>query len=67
MQTIEAQTTVRDLLTTYPQTFEVLVSHGMCQDCKTNPPPVPLQHFADKHCAGNLTGLLVELATAIES
>lgn len=53
-------------MTAYPQTFGILRSHGMCEDCKTNPPPVSLHHFANKHCAGDITGLLAELTATIE-
>lgn len=67
MQTINGDTTVRDLLTAYPQTFDVFLAHGMCADCKMNPPPVPLSHFAGKHCNGDLTGLVEELAAAIQA
>jgi len=65
MLAIDGNTTVRDLLTTHPETFPVFVSHGMCEDCKADPPPVPLHHFAGKHCAGDLPGLIRELHSAI--
>ncbi len=67
MTRIDGETTVRDLLTAYPQTFEVLVSHGMCTDCKHNPPPVSLSHFAGKHCGGEVDTLLAELHAVIAS
>lgn len=63
--TLTETTTVKDLLTQYPQAAEVLLRHGMCEDCQQNPPPVPLGHFARKHCAGDLAGLIVELNAAI--
>ncbi len=65
MQLLDANTTVRDLLSAYPQAFDVLVAHGMCADCKADPPPVPLQHFAEKHCEGKILDLLAELRAAI--
>ncbi|GMV97138.1 MAG: hypothetical protein AMXMBFR83_14970 [Phycisphaerae bacterium] len=61
MLALHENTTVREVLTTYPQTFDVFLRHGMCEDCKTDPPPVPLHHFARKHCAGDVTGLIAEL------
>ena len=67
MQTLDANTTVRELVTAHPRTFEVLVARGMCKDCKTDPPPVPLHHFAQKHCDGNLSGLLADLEAAIQA
>ena len=67
MTPIEADMTVRGLLTAYPQTFEVLLSHGMCADCKHNPPPVSLSHFAGKHCGGDVDALLAELRAAVAS
>ncbi len=39
--TISETTTVRDLLTRHPETFDVFLRHGMCEDCKAAPPPVP--------------------------
>ncbi len=65
--TLNSQTTVRDLLTNHPEAFGILAGHGMCEDCKHNPPPVPLQHFAAKHCGGNTEGLIRELQGAIEA
>ncbi len=61
MLNIDGITTVRDLLEAYPKVFPVLLSHGMCEDCQADPPPVPLHHFATKHCDGNIAGLLDEL------
>jgi hypothetical protein len=66
MLAINGNTTVRDILTTHPETFQVFLSHGMCADCKADPPPVPLQHFASKHCADDLTGLIRELRSIID-
>ena len=63
--TLTETTTVQELLTTHPQAAEVLLRHGMCDDCRDNPPPVPLCHFARKHCAGDIAGLLGELQSAI--
>ena len=65
MMSIDENTTVRDLLTACPQAFEVFLRHGMCEDCKADPPPVPLHHFARKHCGGDVPGLLEELNRAI--
>ena len=65
--TLTESTTVKELLTTHPNAAQVLLRHGMCDDCRENPPPVPLGHFARKHCGGNLAGLLVELSAAIAS
>ena len=65
MLSIHDQTTVRDVLTTYPQTIDVFLRHGMCEDCQADPPPVPLHHFATKHCGGNLQGLIEELKQVI--
>ncbi len=59
--TIDKATTVRELLTAYPNTFPILLNKGMCSDCESAPPPVPLSHFADKHCGGDIQGLLEEL------
>jgi len=64
MQTLDGNTTVRELLIAHPQTFEVLVARGMCEDCRTDPPPVSLHHFAQKHCDGNLSALLADLEAA---
>lgn len=63
MPTIEltGETTVRDLLHAFPPAADVLLRHGMCEDCKLDPPPVPLAHFAKKHCNGNLAGLIAEI------
>lgn len=60
-------TTVRELLTTHPEVIEVMLGHGMCEDCRENPPEVPLSHFAMKHCGGDLAGLIEELYGAIEA
>ncbi len=61
MLRIDATTTVRELLTAHPQAFSVLLSHGMCEDCRDDPPSVPVRHFAAKHCNGNIEGLLEQL------
>ena len=65
MLAISASTTVKELLTAHPEVFPVLLGHGMCEDCQADPPPVPLGHFAAKHCGGNLAGLLAELEQAM--
>jgi hypothetical protein len=62
---IDASTTVRELLRRHPEVFDVLLGHGMCEDCKADPPPVPLGHFANKHCAGDVAGLIAELQGAM--
>ena len=62
---LAATTTVRDILQTYPAAWNVLLKHGMCSDCQHDPPPVSLAHFAMKHCAGDLKGLIAELRSAI--
>ncbi len=49
----------------HPQAFDVLVSHGMCQDCKDDPPPVPLEHFVQKHCNGDLKSFIEQVEAAI--
>jgi hypothetical protein len=64
---MNGDTTVRELLSAHPEVFDVLLGHGMCADCQDNPPPVPLAHFADKHCAGDLAGLLEELKQVTQS
>lgn len=66
MKAIQPSTMVRDLLRTYPQTLPVFLRHGMCPDCKTDPPLVPLAHFASKHCGGDLERLIEELQTAVQ-
>ena len=66
MLNLNGDTTVRDLLSTHPNVFDVLLGHGMCADCREDPPPVPLSHFAGKHCAGDLAGLLEELNQVIQ-
>ena len=65
MLAIDENTTVRDLLAAYPQAFDVILRHGMCEDCQADPPPVPLHHFARKHCGGDTPGLLKELNAVI--
>lgn len=63
--TLTPDTTVHYVLTNFPQAFAVFERHGMCAECKIQPPPVPLHHFAGKHCAGDVAGLIRELADAI--
>jgi hypothetical protein len=65
MMVINGDTTVRELLMQHPEVFDVLADHGMCADCKIDPPPVPLHHFAGKHCSGDVEGLIVELRQAM--
>lgn len=65
MADITPATTVRDLLQSHPALFDVLAGHGMCEDCRISPPPVSLEHFATKHCAGDVTGLIGEIEAAI--
>lgn len=65
MLAIDENTTVRDVLKAHPQAFDVFLRHGMCADCRADPPPVPLHHFAGKHCGGNVAGLIAELNAAI--
>ena len=62
---LKESTKVSDLLAAHPEAFGVLLAHGMCEDCKAAPPPVPLGHFATKHCNGDLSGLIAELRSAI--
>ncbi len=64
---IHRDTTVRDLLTAYPAAFDVLASHGMCQSCKDDPPPVPIHHFAMKHCGGEVDRLIEEVKAVVAS
>jgi hypothetical protein len=64
MTTITPSTTVRELLEAHPSVFQVMLGHGMCASCQQDPPDVPLSHFAQKHCGGNLAGLIQELETA---
>jgi hypothetical protein len=61
MLVINRNTTVRDLLQNYPEIVFVLLQHGMCPDCRTDPPPVSLGHFAEKHCDGDIQALLDEI------
>ena len=64
---IDGATTVKELLDTHPGVFDILLAHGICESCQTAPPPVPLHHFATKHCGGNLNGLIAELEDKIQS
>ena len=61
---LTGDTTVRELLLQHPQTYDVFASHGMCDSCRTAPPPVPLHHFSMKH-AVELDQLIGELNSAI--
>jgi len=65
MQTLDGNTTVRELLTQHPEALDVLADRGMCASCKADPPPVPLHHFADKHCGGDLPALINALTAVI--
>lgn len=60
---LTGDTTVRDILRSHPQLFPVFESHGMCEDCKAAPPPVPLHHFSSKHGVP-LERLIAELTHA---
>ncbi|NOG53807.1 MAG: hypothetical protein HND57_05680 [Planctomycetes bacterium] len=62
---LQPHTTVRDVLTIHPETFGVFESHGMCDSCKTAPPPVPLHVFSVKH-AVDLPTLIAELQAAMQ-
>lgn len=64
MLKLDGSTLVCDVLLAHPEVFDVFLRHGMCEDCKAAPPPVPLGHFATKHCAGDLDGLIAELGAA---
>ena len=46
---LTGNTTVRDVVIHNPGTFSVFEAHGMCDDCRTSPPSVPLHHFSQKH------------------
>lgn len=52
---------VCEVLTRHPAAWNVFVRHGMCEDCKQSPPPVPISHFATKHCDGRIEDFLNEL------
>lgn len=65
MLNIQPDSTVREILTTHPNTFDVFLRHGMCADCQNDPPPVPLHHFARKHCGGRIDALIEELMSVI--
>lgn len=65
MLNINGSTTVRELLTAHPDVFDVLVSYGMCRGCKESPPPVPLGHFSQKHCNGDLEKLIEQVQAVI--
>lgn len=58
-------TTVREVLITFPASFDIFLSHGMCESCQEDPPPVPLAVFAKKHCGGDLNMLIGELEKVI--
>ncbi|MHC5111497.1 MAG: hypothetical protein ACYTHJ_16645 [Planctomycetota bacterium] len=58
---IDGNTTVQDLLREHPRAFDILAGHGMCQSCRDDPPAVPLHHFAQKHCGGDLETLIAEI------
>jgi len=64
---IDGTTTVRSLVTAHPESFDVLMRHGMCADCRADPPEVPLSHFAAKHCNDDLTALLEELRRTLDA
>lgn len=57
---------VCDVLAKYPQTWDVFIRHGICEDCRQSPPPVPVSHFANKHCNGRIEMFLQELTNAVQ-
>jgi hypothetical protein len=60
-------TTVKEILTSYPEVFPIFEKYGICDDCRTMPPPVPLGHFALHHCNGDVAGLIDELLRALNA
>lgn len=58
---IRADDRVSDVLGRYPKAFEVFERHGMCEDCRESPPPVPVSHFIHRHCGGRAEEFLGEL------
>ncbi len=61
----QATDLVKDVLSTHAQAWAVFERHGICEDCRNDPPPVPIQHFVDTHCDGKIDEFLDELNTAI--
>ena len=57
---------VCDVLTNYPQTWDVFIRHGICKDCQQSPPPVPVMHFVNKHCGGQIELFLQELKNSVQ-
>lgn len=62
---LQATDLVCDVLANHTAAWEVFENHGICADCKHNPPPVPIQHFVDMHCDGRIDEFLHELNSAI--
>lgn len=62
---IAATDLVCDVLTKHPAAWSVFESHGMCEDCKKSPPPVPVMHFVNKHCDGKIDEFLQEIHASI--
>ncbi|MGI6456886.1 MAG: hypothetical protein ACOX5R_14875 [bacterium] len=58
---IRADDLVCNVITNHPEAFTVFERHGMCEDCKMDPPPVSISHFANKHCEGRIEDFLREL------
>lgn len=60
----QATDLVCDVLNQHASAWDVFERHGICEDCKQSPPPVPIQHFVDKHCEGRIEEFLNELNQA---
>ncbi|MGC9329044.1 MAG: hypothetical protein ACP5I1_15520 [Candidatus Hinthialibacter sp.] len=58
---IRPEDLVCDVLDKYPAAWPIFERHGMCEDCKQSPPPVPVHHFVTKHCNGNIDAFLQEI------
>ncbi|MBI1388827.1 MAG: hypothetical protein GC154_10315 [bacterium] len=56
---------VCDVLQRHPEAFSVFERHGMCEDCRQSPPPVPIAHFAEKHCDGRVEAFISELSECV--
>lgn len=63
---IQADDLVCDVFSKYPKAFDVFERHGMCDDCKSSPPPVPVTHFVSRHCDGRIEEFLQELNSYIQ-
>lgn len=64
---VQATDLVCDVFANHPSAFDVFERHGMCEDCKQSPPPVPVSHFVEKHCNGQIDAFLSELNDHIAS